>query len=468
MVTRRWRHIAAPALVALLAASAASAAGVTLNGILYSEGEKSDVPFETTDRAPKARLEATVEAQGPQSWVDIKWSKLEPALLFGGDVNCWVLWAVAPDGALTSLGELAVREDRSGKARFAVPLKQFAMMVTAEPLAIVRKPSDLVAFVSQPTKAKKAKNSTFSFDGFRTGTKRENESIATLKYKDKTPIDLQQARNAVGLMDRYDAEKYAQQAARDARVSLGQANDAFEGRVGKAKDVPDLAMRTTALASEAIRVAVTAGEAQKAKDAESMRLSEMAALEAQTETEKKARMEVETSLAEVERQREALKVEVARVQADKTKVESDREALRVQRDALAQRLSGALGAVAQTQRTGRGLVVSMSSGILFGVGKSELKPDAKVALAKLAGILLMIPDTKVALEGHTDSTGKEETNAKLSLERATSVMAFLDSQGIASTRMMAKGLSSSMPVASNDTAEGRSQNRRVEIIVPER
>ena len=455
-------------LVALsLAGPAARAADTTLNAVLYPDKEKTDVKFTTTDRAPKAEMDATVRPDQGQSWIEVSWSKLEPALLFGGDANCWVMWAVTPDGTAQSLGELPVREDRGGKARFSAPFKQFAMMVTAEPFPVVRKPSDLVAFLSNPTKSKTAKNSTFAFGAFRTGTKRDTESIAKLKYKDKTPVDLQQARKAIQLMDRFEAEKYAQAPARDARVALGQADDAYEGRVGKKGDVPELSRRTLALASEAVRGAVKQIEAQKAQEQEASRLAELAQKQAETESEKAARIKTEADLADVERQREALEVEVVRVRTEKKQVEAEREQIRRDRDALAARLTGALGKVASTERTGRGLVVSLAGGILFETGKSALKTDAKVSLAKLAGILLMIQNTNIQVEGHTDATGTEETNAKLSLERASAVKDFLKLQGVDDTRMSAKGLSSLQPVASNDTADGKARNRRVEIVVPD-
>jgi outer membrane protein OmpA-like peptidoglycan-associated protein len=287
----------------------------------------------------------------------------------------------------------------------------------------------------------------------------------TSKYKDKTPVELQQARKAIAIMDRFEAEKYAQDPSRNARVALGQAEDAYAGRVGEKKNVPELSTKTLALASEAVRVAVKTSEAEAQK--EQSRLAELAAKEAETEAERAARMKTEADLAQVRQQRESLQVEVARVNTEKAQLEADREKIRRDRDALAQRLSGALGKVAATEKSGRGLVVSMSGGILFPTGKSDLKPEAKVALAKLSGILLMIPNTNIQIEGHTDSTGTEETNAKLSQARAAAVMDFLKAQGVEETRMSSKGLGFSQPVASNDTADGRSKNRRVEIIVPE-
>src|SRR4029078_3257136 len=159
-----------------------------------------------------------------------------------------------------------------------------------------------------------------------------------------------------------------------------------------------------------------------------------------------------------ERQRQQLAAEVTRVSAEKAQVENERQQMKSERDALAARLSGALGKVAATETTGRGLVVSLSGGVLFESGKSVLKNDAKVSLAKLSGILLMIPNTNLQVEGHTDSTGTEQTNTKLSQARADAVMKFLKSQGVDASRLSAKGMSAAHPVAPNETAECRAKN----------
>lgn len=453
----RWLALV---LVGLSVSGVAGAGTQELNAVLYPEGKKVPVAFETLDRVPKAKLAGEVTVSNNQAMITVQWSALEPALLFGGDLNCWVLWAVTPDGLAENLGELPVREDRSGKGSFATPHKIFALMVTAEPLVVVRNPSELIAFVSLPAKDKLVKNSTFAYADFRTiYTDRERESIASMKYTDKTPVDLVQARNAIVLMDRFGAEKYAEQPARDARVAIGQAEDAYAGRVGDKKDVPELARRATALVSEAVRTAAKQIDAEQAQAAEAKRLSELTAAKEATQTEREARAEAETARAEVE-------AALADVQRQRTALEADRAKLQGERDALARRLSGALGAVAQTQNTGRGLVVSLSGEILFDTGESALKQDAQLSLAKLAGILLMIPDTRITIEGHTDATGSAETNEKLSHDRAASVMDFLRAHGLQTTRMSATGLGPSSPVASNDTPEGRAKNRRVEIVIP--
>ncbi len=445
---------------ALCASAAAPASGVTLNAVLYPDDQKIDLAFQTTDRAPAATLKGNVRIEQAQAQIEISWKKLEPALLFGGDVTCWVIWTATPDGTIQNQGELPVRSDRSGDLRFSAPSKNFAVMVTAEPLPGVRKPSDLVAFISTSSPSKLAKNSTFSFAAFRETTKRDVESIAGLEYKDKTPVELMQARKSVEIMDRFEAEKYAETAARDARTGLSQAEDAYQGRVGKSKDVPDLSRRAITLASQAVVTAIRTIDQKKVADAEAQRLAELNKSKAEAESERAARAKTETELTSVQEQRRQLEVENQKVQAEKAKVEAER-------DALARRLSGALGKVASTEKTGRGLVLSLSGGILFNTGKSDLRPDAKVTLAKLSGILLMIPTADIQIEGHTDSTGTEDTNAKLSLERATAVMTFLESQGVENTRMRSKGLGSASPIASNDAADGRAKNRRVEIVVPD-
>jgi len=144
----------------------------------------------------------------------------------------------------------------------------------------------------------------------------------------------------------------------------------------------------------------------------------------------------------------------------------DQAKLKAERDALAAKLQSALGAVADTKSTARGTVTSLS-GVLFDTGKSTLKPDAKITLAKLAGIMLVFSKTTIQVEGYTDNVGSDASNMKLSEDRAKAVREFLESQGIASNRLTSTGKGPADPVASNDTPDGRSKNRRVEIISSE-
>jgi outer membrane protein OmpA-like peptidoglycan-associated protein len=102
---------------------------------------------------------------------------------------------------------------------------------------------------------------------------------------------------------------------------------------------------------------------------------------------------------------------------------------------------------------------------LFDTASANLRTGAREKLAKVAGILLSPPGLKMQVEGHTDSVGDANYNQRLSENRADSVRAYLVGQGIASTAVGTAGFGEGQPVASNDTASGRQQNRRVELIV---
>ncbi len=105
------------------------------------------------------------------------------------------------------------------------------------------------------------------------------------------------------------------------------------------------------------------------------------------------------------------------------------------------------------------------SDVLFDTGKYTLRPLAREKLAKISGIVLAYPDLKLAIEGNTDSVGSDDMNQTLSEKRASAVLDYLAQENIPAASMTSQGFGKTQPVASNDTAEGRQQNRRVELIV---
>ncbi|NQU52553.1 MAG: OmpA family protein [Bacteroidetes bacterium] len=109
--------------------------------------------------------------------------------------------------------------------------------------------------------------------------------------------------------------------------------------------------------------------------------------------------------------------------------------------------------------------VTFDSGILFKTGKSDLSPESKTTLTNFANSLKNTLETDVTIIGHTDNTGSREINERLSLERAKSVDNFLLQNGILAERTSESGMAFDEPVADNATAEGRKQNRRVEIFI---
>ena len=103
--------------------------------------------------------------------------------------------------------------------------------------------------------------------------------------------------------------------------------------------------------------------------------------------------------------------------------------------------------------------------VLFDTGKYNLRSEARERLARLSGIVLAHPGLNLEVEGHTDSTGSEEFNQRLSEQRAATTRDYLIQQGLPAGNIAARGYGKSMPVADNSTVQGRQQNRRVELIV---
>jgi outer membrane protein OmpA-like peptidoglycan-associated protein len=119
--------------------------------------------------------------------------------------------------------------------------------------------------------------------------------------------------------------------------------------------------------------------------------------------------------------------------------------------------------VAETKRTEEGLITKLKSDILFDSGKASLKPAAKENLKTMADIMKKYPENVLTVKGYTDDTGTSRINEKLSTERAEAVKRALVTDGLPDQTIAVAGMGPAMPIASNDTASGRSQNRRVEI-----
>jgi outer membrane protein OmpA-like peptidoglycan-associated protein len=164
--------------------------------------------------------------------------------------------------------------------------------------------------------------------------------------------------------------------------------------------------------------------------------------------DQRAKMGEERATARLDaRTREA---DSARVDADAAKLQA--EELQRQIDLL------------EAEATDRGLVVTLGD-VLFATDRADLKGGATSNLNRLVVFLNQYPTRNVAIEGHTDNTGSDDYNQSLSQRRAESVRSYLVQQGIGAQRLVASGMGESQPLAGNDTATGRQQNRRVEVII---
>ena len=131
---------------------------------------------------------------------------------------------------------------------------------------------------------------------------------------------------------------------------------------------------------------------------------------------------------------------------------------------MSDRLRQQLNLILETRETARGLIVNLSD-VLFDTARADLKPGAREKLSRVVGIVQSHPGLRMEVEGHTDSVGSDSYNLQLSERRAASVRSYLVTAGVAPAAVATSGRGETSPVASNATAAGRQQNRRVELIV---
>ncbi len=173
--------------------------------------------------------------------------------------------------------------------------------------------------------------------------------------------------------------------------------------------------------------------------------------------------------AQLQLQQEQAAHQQAQQQADQAQqqlqqTQQQMQQAQTEKEQVRQRLLGQLNQVLQTKDSARGLIVNMPD-VLFNLNSASLKPDARERLAKVAGILIAYPDIRVEVNGYTDNTGSSDYNQRLSEQRAETVRDYLVRQGVPSGSITSRGLGPNDPIASNDSPEGRRQNRRVNLVV---
>lgn len=223
-----------------------------------------------------------------------------------------------------------------------------------------------------------------------------------------------------------------------AKAELDRADKLLkqEADVKEVEHVAYLAQQRTAIARETANVKLS----EKAVEAASAERSAVL-LEARTREADRALQQAGTMTIEAEKAR-----------AEAMAAEERAKKLQAQISEL------------QATKSERGLVITLGD-VLFDTNKSELRSGAQFTVDKLAAFLTEYPDRKALIEGFTDSTGSVEYNQRLSERRAEAVRNALMAKGVDSSRLMTRGYGVAFPVASNETAEGRQRNRRVEVII---
>jgi outer membrane protein OmpA-like peptidoglycan-associated protein len=486
------------------AAPAATAASVptvsrTTKAMHYRlQGGTTKVDFRGSDLLKGASGEARVEGKKTNFEIDAKFEGIEDATKFGLEYLTYVLWAVSPQGRPVNLGEVSLDKSGSAHVKAFTDLQTFGMIVTAEPYFAVTQPGNMVVIESASISGAATENIDAKYELVTRGTySSTNTHIenAIFGIDSKTPLELFEARNAVRIAHNAEADKYAASILSKAGQQLTHAEDLYRQKQNKAtveaaaKEATETAeeARTMAVKQKAEDEAQAAATAREAKaradaDAEAKRRADAEAARAQAEQAKaeaekmkqeavaaaqeaaRQKDEAEKAKAEAVAQQQALAAETEKAKAAAAQSESLRQQAENEKQELRARLLQQLNSILATRDSARGLIANMSD-VLFRSGSFELLPAARERLAKVSGIVLAYPSLHLAVEGHTDSVGGDEYNQSLSERRAESVRDYFVQQGIAAGAIEARGFGKTDPIASNDTPDGRQQNRRVELVL---
>jgi outer membrane protein OmpA-like peptidoglycan-associated protein len=438
----------------------------------------SEVGLAGTALMPSAEGTAKVRSKRGTMEVEAEFGNLQSPTTFGGEYLTYVLWAISPEGRATNLGEILVGGNDRSKLTATTDLQAFALIVTAEPYFAVRQPSNVVVLenvVRADTKgtseAVNAKYELMERGGYLpTGFKFDPVVLSV-----NLPLEFYEARNALRIAQSEGAEQFAGESYQHAVQLMKIADDdATSAHVDK-KPLIAAAREAVQTAEDAREIAVKridadrqAADRQASSDAQA---SSQAQADEATRLKEQAQLDRAKAQADMAANQAASAAAITASQADADKARliaqqaqqgeqaavSDKAAMRAQ-------LSAQLNKVLETRDSARGLIVSMSD-VLFDTGQYSLKPGAREKLAKVAGILIAYPSLNIEVGGYTDNVGGDDMNQKLSENRAGAVRTYLVEQGVGTNSVSAKGFGNSLPVASNDNASGRQENRRVELVV---
>lgn len=462
-------------------------------------GEATKIDFHGTELMQQAAGEARVESKNNRVEIDAKFDNVDDATRFGLEYLTYVLWAVSPQGRAVNLGELVLKNG-SAHVKAITDMQTFGMIVTAEPYFAVSQPGNTVVMenVIRPDTKGTEENIVATYELLGRGIySSSNTHIdnAIFGIDRKTPRELFEARNAVRIAHIAEAGKYAASTMTKAEQQLAQAEQNYAEK--KDRSVVEAAARETAETAEEARVmavkqkaeedaaakaaaekkaaeereakarADAAAEAKRRADAEAARAQAEAAkaeAERMKQEAEKAAQEAARQKQEAEAARAALAAEADKARAAAQQADQARQQAENEKQELRARLLQQLNTILATRDTARGLIANMSD-VLFSTGSFELAPDAREKLAKVSGIVLAYPGLRLQVEGHTDNVGGDDYNQQLSERRAQSVRDYLVSQGIAADTIGSRGFGKTMPIAGNETADGRRQNRRVELVL---
>ena len=455
------------------------------------------VDLKGTALMPQAEGKVRVESNTGATKMHVDANKLVPASSFGPEFLTYVIWAITPEGNAKNLGELVMKGGgNKTQVDITTPLQAFGLIVTAEPYWAVSQPSDVVVMENTIRQDTTGTIGTVDakYELLKRGAYTMNISadrISPITLDAKVPLQLREARSAIAIARAQGADKYAGDSLQKALTDLQNAEGFYIGRHNE-NELEKVARSATQTAEDARLISIRkeaadalAAERQASADAtaaaqarareEQLRAQQEQARAQQADADRRAaeqarasaeqaKLEANKMLADAEaaraqamREKQAAEQEASAARESASKAEQDKAALRAQ-------LLQQLNTIMETKDTARGLIMEMSD-VLFDTGKATLRPAARERLAKVSGILLAYPSLRVQIEGNTDNVGGDEYNQNLSEKRAFGVRDYLVSQGVNGNSLTAVGYGKTRPIASNDTPQGRQQNRRVEMVM---
>ena len=443
------------------------------------------IDFRGTVLMPSALGEATVESKAGRTVIDARLSHVNAPARYGAEYLTYVLWAITPEGHAKNLGEMLTDASDRAKLGVTTDLQAFGLIVTAEPYAAVRQPSDVVVIENEirpdtvghvepiQAKAELLPRGSYTYNVPPQSTVPPPNGVMLPMDRYEALLEVYEAQNAVQIAraagagryasdtfaraeemlrnaQRFEAQKvdrgtivtearHAAQTAEDARILTEQR-----------KHNEELAQARTAVQHEQDLRLQAEAEAQRAR-------AQASADRMQLEQERVSRTQVETqpvapaAVIQPAPQSNVPPPITAIEEAPATPAKTDRSRTRL-------RLLGELNAAMMTRDTPRGLVVTVGDPDFRGVA---LRPDIYGALARIASVIASHPGLRVAVQGNSDGPhGDREA-----YDRAIAVRDVLVRAGVPSSLIAAESLSDTRPVVSNASLAGRIQNRRVEIAI---
>jgi outer membrane protein OmpA-like peptidoglycan-associated protein len=426
----------------------------------------------------------------------------------GAGYATYVLWAISPDGQVDNLGEVKRRGtfEFDSKISVTTPLQTFALIITAEPHFLVRRPSRAVMLenlnpysqtgrtIATTTAIEYFGNSSDYFSDART------PEIAEIDYS-KTPSTILQAKQAIALAKFAGAQRDAADELKQAETLLLNAENGW--RADRPEETVDIAARQAVSAAvKAENTAAARREArekrnEKTRQDEEIRESESKVLDIQNEmTNLRAELARETrsrELAERDAQNYAnqvkeLRAEIGKLREDFGQIKTDaenakgqlarieeekqaEERRRQEADRLAQFqaneefLMQSLRRFGTVGRNERGIVLTLPENYWTAIRANNFAPTAEPKLTALGEILANNADYKIVVESHTDNKGTPEELETLTQTRAQLIADKMMTHGVTQNRIEAKGYGAALPVAPNTTNASRGKNRRVQVIL---